>query len=224
MVDSESTNTDNLPLVHLHRPGTVETASPAAILIHGRGANERDLLPIGVQLPDELDILSVRAPQSMPRPGSFTWYDLDIEDGDIHQSQPEPDGFQESLEMVHSFVAEAIEGYNLDADRIGLLGFSQGAIMALSALVGNPEQYRWIVALNGYLAASHESIVENAAGKPVFIGCGSQDQLIPAARAKRAADRLRDAGADVRFERYPVGHATTPSEVTDIVSWVETHY
>ena len=214
----------DLPLVHEHRPGTAETDAPAAVLIHGRGTNERDLLPIGAQLPDELDVLSVRAPQSMGGPNSYTWYDLDLSGGGLHASEPDPEGFRRSLDAVHEFVEAAVEAYDLDADRVGLLGFSQGAITSLSALLERPDAYRWVVALNGYLAAEHEDDADRAAGKPVFVGCGAMDQVIPPERAERAAERLREGGAEVRFERYGVGHGTTPEEITDVVQWLEGRY
>ena len=39
-------DTEELPLVHESRPGTVASDAPAVVLLHGRGANERDLLPL----------------------------------------------------------------------------------------------------------------------------------------------------------------------------------
>ena len=125
-------------------------------------------------------------------------------------------------------------------ERITAGSISQGAITGLSALVERPEAYRWVVALNGYLAAAHEECVAPkaqrsrggeaaegdaaAAGKPVFVGCGAHDQVIPPERAERAAETLDDAGAEVRFERYGIGHGTTPEEVTDVVEWVGERY
>ncbi len=222
-VATPMTEPDELPLVHEHRAGTVSSDAPAVVLLHGRGTNERDLLPIGAQLPEELDVLAVRAPEAMGRPDSYTWYDLDLSGGGLHESQPDPEGFRRSLESVHEFVDGAVDAYDLDPDRVGLLGFSQGAITALSALLERPDAYRWIVALNGYLAADHEDRVAAAAGKPVFVGCGTMDQVIPPERAERAADLLAEAGADVRFERYQVGHGTTAAEITDVVAWVGAH-
>ncbi|CAI48554.1 alpha/beta hydrolase fold protein [Natronomonas pharaonis DSM 2160] len=213
-----------LPLVHVSRPGTVDSNAPAIVLIHGRGTNERDLLPLAAQLPDELHVLSVRAPQPMDGPDSYTWYDLDLSAGGLHASQPDPEGFRRSLDLVHDFVDAAIEAYDLDADRVGLLGFSQGAITSLSALLERPEAYRWIVALNGYLAEAHHDEVENADGTPVFVGCGNRDQVIPPERAQRAAELLGEGGAEVRFERYDVGHGTTPAAVTDVGGWLEGRY
>ena len=223
-MDTDEDSTADLPLVHVSRTGTVTENAPAVVLIHGRGTNERDLLPIAAQLPDELHVLSVRAPQEMGGPNSYTWYDLDLSGGGLHSSQPDPEGFRRSLELVHEFVEGAVEAYDLDPDRVGLLGFSQGAITSLSALLERPESYRWVVALNGYLADAHESEVDNADGKPVFVGCGSMDQVIPPERAERAAERLSEGGADVRFEQYGVGHGTTPQEITDVVEWLEGRY
>ena len=224
MSDGTETDEAELPLVHVSRPGTVESNAPAAVLIHGRGTNERDLLPIGARLPEELHVLSVRAPTSMGAPNSYTWYDLDLSAGGLHASQPDPEAFRRSLDLVHEFVERAVDTYDLDGDRVGLLGFSQGAITSLSALIERPASYRWVVALNGYLAANHEDDVGNAEGKPVFIGCGAMDRVIPSQRAERAANLLAEGGADVRFERYGVGHGTTPAEIADVTEWLDGRY
>lgn len=210
---------DDSPLVHVStEPDEPAEDAPAVVVIHGRGANERDLLPIAERLPDSLHVLSVRAPDRLQ--GGYTWYDLDLSAGGLHASQPDEEGFRRSLDLLHEFVDWAVDSYDLDPDRIGLLGFSQGAITSLSALIERPERYSWVVALHGYLAASHEERAENAAGKPVFVGAGESDQIIPVDRAERAASLLREAGADVRFERYRVGHGTTPEEIEDVAEWV----
>ena len=213
---------ENPPLEHVSSEPDAEPdegPAPAVVLIHGRGADERDLLPIAQRLSDSLHVLSVRAPDRLQ--GGYTWYDLDLSAGGLHVSQPDSEGFRRSLDRLHEFVEWATETYDIDPERVGLLGFSQGAITSLSALIERPEQYRWVVALNGYLAASHEDRAEAAAGKPIFVGAGETDQIIPAERAERAVSILRDAGVDVRFERYPVGHGTAPEEIEDVAGWVD---
>jgi phospholipase/carboxylesterase len=77
----------------------------------------------------------------MDVPDSFTWFELDLAAG-FHDSQPDPDGFRRSLDHLSAFVHGAVDAYDLDADRVGLLGFSQGAITALSALLERPDDSR----------------------------------------------------------------------------------
>lgn len=220
-----STSGTDLPLEHVSDPpSTTDGPAPAVVLLHGRGADEQDLLPIARQFPDDLHVLSVRAPDRLG-PG-YTWYDLDLSAGGLHDSQPETEGYRRSLERLAGFVDEAVDAYDLDPERVGLLGFSQGAILSLGSLLDRPEAYRWVVALNGYLAAEHDQddLIQGAAGTPVFVGCGARDDVIPAERAERAADRLRAGGLEVTFEAYPVGHGTTPEEVEDVAAWVRERY
>lgn len=211
---------DDSPLEHVSKApeNPTDDPAPAVVLIHGRGTNERDLLPIAERLPDELHVLSVRAPDRLQ--GGYTWYELDLSAGGLHASQPHAEEFRRSLDLVHEFVEWALGEYDLDPDRVGLLGFSQGSITSLAALCERPESYDWVIALNGYLAESHADSAANTAGKPVFIGAGETDQIIPVERAERAAELLEDAGADVRFEVYPVGHGTHPEEIQAVAEWV----
>lgn len=212
-----------LPLEHVHvAPDDPENA-PAVFVLHGRGADERDLLPVAEALPDDLHVVSLRAPD--PLQGGYTWYELDLSGGGLHQSQPDAEDFARALDLVTESVDAAVDAYGIDADRIGLLGFSQGAITSLSLLVTEPNRYAWVVALHGYLAASHAD--RDPAGiddKPVFVGAGTGDRVIPESRASTAAERLRAIGAAVTYETYPVGHGIGDAELTDVVAFVESVY
>lgn len=218
----------DLPLEHIHvapddggaeGPDDGGAEGPAVAVLHGRGADEEDLLPVARRLPDELHVVSLRAPDRLQ--GGYTWYDLDVPDGDLHRSQPEPEGFARSRELVRESIDAAVDAYGLDPDRIGLLGFSQGAIASLALLLEDPDRYAWAVALHGYLAASHAGLApDGVVGKPVFVGAGSADRIIPESRAAAAADRFREIGADVRSETYPVGHGVGEGELADVVAFV----
>lgn len=211
----------SLPLEHVSvAPEAPTSPSPAVILLHGRGADEQDLLGIAHELPDELHGLSVRAPTQLG-PG-YTWYDLDLSGGGLHASQPDPDDFDASLELVEDFVTGAIEAYDIDSQSIGLLGFSQGAILSLGLLARQPQAYSWVVGLHGYLPQRYEPAdLERAADVPVFLGAGTQDQVIPSTRAEDAADRLEAAGVDVTFNTYPIGHGIAPQEFGDVREFLD---
>lgn len=231
----------DLPLEHVSIEPDVPSdgPAPAVFVLHGRGADEEDLLPVAQRLPDELHVVSLRAPDRLmgvsderseseargaPQGyhGGYTWYELDVPDGDLHESQPVMDEFRRSLDLVNETVDAAIDGYDLDADRIGLLGFSQGAISSLSLLVEAPERYAWVVALHGYLAESHtDAGPEGIEDTPVFVGSGTADRIIPSSRARAAADRLREMGCPVEAHEYGSAHGIAPDELADVIEWVD---
>lgn len=212
----------DLPLEHVHVDPDAQTdgPAPAVFVLHGRGADEEDLLPVARRLPGPLHVVSLRAPD--PLMGGYTWYELEMPDGDLHRSQPNDEDFRRSLDLVSGSVDAAVDAYDLDADRLGLLGFSQGAITSLSLLLESPGRFAWVAALHGYLPDSHGGREpEGIEGKPLFVGAGSADQVIPASRSEAAADRFRELGADVTFEVYEAGHGIGRAEHADVVEFVE---
>lgn len=206
---------DATPLEHVH-VAPEEPCDRAVVVLHGRGADERDLLPVARELPPH-HVVSLRAPEQMG-PG-YTWYDLDLSAGGLHRSQPDPEGFRRSMDLVTDAVSRARERYGFES--VGLLGFSQGAITALSLLLETPAEYAWVAALHGYLAESHaDHAPDGVAGTPVFVAGGESDEVIPASRAAAAADRLRELDAAVTHEHYPTGHGIGRAELDDLVAFV----
>src|SRR5512137_1636155 len=98
--------------------------APLLILLHGRGANEDDLLGLAEYLDDRLFIVSARAPFPFQFGGGFTWYDLE------EVGKPEPAMFRKSYDKVRQFVDDVGKGYPVDRSRIFLGGFSMGAVMS----------------------------------------------------------------------------------------------
>ena len=211
----------DVPLEHVHvAPDDDLDRAPAVFVLHGRGADEEDLLPVAESLPDDLHVISLRAPDRLQ--GGYTWYELDLSGGGLHESQPHPADFRRSLELVDESVAAATDAYGLDADRIGLLGFSQGAITSFSLLVEDPGSYDWVVGLHGYLADSHAGLAPGRIeGTPVFVGAGTGDRVIPGSRAEAAAERFAELGANVTYETYATGHGIGREELADVVAFVE---
>lgn len=211
----------DLPLEHVtvESQTEIERSPPAVFVLHGRGADEQDLLPIAQRLPDELFVVSLRAPDRLM--GGYTWYELDIPEAGLHESQPHPTEFRRSLDLAHGSIEAAIDAYGLDPE-CGLLGFSQGAIVSLSLLLEAPAEYAWVVALHGYLAESHaDRNPEDIEDTPVFVAAGSADRVIPASRAATAVDRLRELGCAVEHGTYDSAHGVGPDELADLVAWVE---
>ena len=211
----------DIPLEYVHREPDGDTDA-ALFVLHGRGADEQDLLPVADQLPGDRHVISFRAPDRLR--GGYTWYELDLSGGGLESSQPDPEGFRRSLDIVAESVDAAVEQFDLDADSLGLLGFSQGAITSFSSVLEAPERFAWVVGLHGYLAEEHaDTAPEGIEGKPIFIGAGTSDQIIPASRSEAAADRLHEVGADVRYEAFNTGHGIGQGELAAVVDFVEEH-
>jgi len=205
----------DLPLEHAHAAPAKPT-NRMVVVLHGRGADEQDLLPVARELPPA-HIVSLRAPDPMG-PG-YTWYALDLSAGGLSQSQPDPDGFRRSLDLVNESIATAREAYG--AESVGLLGFSQGSITSLSLLLEEPARFDWVAALHGYLAESHaDRTPAGLEDVPVFIGAGEADEVISADRAEAAAEALREAGAPVTYRTYPTGHGIGRTELDDTVAFI----
>ena len=213
----------DIPLEHVHvapDDGVDGEPAPAVFVLHGRGADEEDLLPVAAELPDDHHVVSLRAPD--PLQGGYTWYELDLSAGGLESSQPDAEDFRRSLDLIVESVEGAVDAHGLDADRIGLLGFSQGAITSLSLLLEAPDRYAWVVALHGYLADAHADLdPDGIEGKPVFVGAGAGDRVIPESRSAAAADRFEAIGADVTRGSYPGGHGIGQEELADVVAFVE---
>lgn len=210
-----------IPLEYVHREPDDETES-ALFILHGRGADEQDLLPVADQLPGDRHVISFRAPERLQ--GGYTWYELDLSAGGLEQSQPHAEEFRRSLDLVAESVNAAVDAFDLDAGSLSLLGFSQGAITTISLLLEEPERFAWVAAHHGYLAESHaDEMPDGIEGKPVFVAGGKTDQIIPVHRSEAAADRLREIGADVTFGEFNTGHGIGRDELKSLVEFVEEH-
>ncbi|MCY4114729.1 MAG: alpha/beta fold hydrolase [Chloroflexi bacterium] len=212
-------NPISAPLDHLIAPPrTVSETCALLVLLHGRGADAHDLLPLANELGrEDLLVVSPQAPYALPGPFGigYAWYDMhDIGD-------PDPVTFEPSLARLREFIDEVVAGYPVDADRVFLLGFSQGAVMSLATASTDPRRLAGVVALSGYLP---ESVVCAEGGRlddlPVFIGHGNADPLIPVTEGHKARDVLIAKGADVTYREYSVAHRIAPEELNDIRGWL----
>ncbi len=200
-------------------PDQADDAPRGLVLLHGRGADERDLLSLAEAMGSDRTVVSFRAPMALGE--GYTWYDLDLSGGGLHASQPDAEDFEESLGALAGSVEIAIERFGLDADRVGFLGFSQGAVLAMSLMIEHPALPAWIVGLHGYLPERYDvTAIASVGDTPVFLAGGREDDIIPERRVRDAAERLAEGGVDVTYETYPVGHGVTPAELEDVESWL----
>jgi phospholipase/carboxylesterase len=201
----------------LYRPAAGEPEG-ALVLLHGRGADERDLFPLLDILDPERRLLgaTARGPLSLP-PGGAHWYVV------RRVGYPDPETFHSTYPQVAGWLDELLDEHDIPHERTVLGGFSQGSVMsyALGLGAGRPRP-AGIMALSGFLpqVEGFELDLDKAAGLPVAIGHGTYDPVISVEFGRDARDRLSEAGARVTYRESPMPHTIDPQFLRELPEWL----
>jgi phospholipase/carboxylesterase len=192
---------------------------PCLVLLHGRGSNEQDLFGLVPELPKQPLVVSARAPFPFPW-GGFFWYDISGE-----QHVPDKETFDSSLQQLREFIKELPERYPIDAKRVYLVGFSQGALMSGCMTLAEPTLLAATAMLSGYLPLSAPLAVdeEGIQNKPFFMAHGTYDNVLPVTLGRQARLHLEGLQAEVEYHEYPMDHQVIEQEMEDLRSWFSAH-
>jgi phospholipase/carboxylesterase len=188
----------------LHVGAPLETARIAVVMLHGRGSNARDILSLADAF--ELNDAAFLAPNAV----GGSWYPQRF----IQPVQHNQPWLGNALETVQAVVRHS----GLPRARVALLGFSQGACLALETAYRTGGNFQAVIGFSGGLIGADDEVgaVKGASleGTPVFIGCSDVDTHIPLERVHRSAQLLEAAGARVDKRIYPgFGHAINDDEL-----------
>lgn len=185
-------------------------AQAAMIMLHGRGADAADIIALS-QIIGGTEILYLA-----PEAAGHSWYPYSFL-APIEDNEP---GRTSALGVVTGLIAEIGNTRGIAPNRIALLGFSQGACLALEYAARHPRRYGAIFALSGGLIGETVALQEysgSLAGTPVFVGCSDSDPHIPLDRVKQSAEIIKALGANVTECIYPgMGHTIIEDEVIHI--------
>ncbi|WP_409561282.1 alpha/beta hydrolase [Hyphomicrobium sp. MC8b] len=184
-------------------------ARAAMILVHGRGASAEGML--GLADAFEAGDIAYVAPQA--RSGS--WYPQSFM-APIAQNEPH---LSNALKTLSDVVAD-VERQGVPSEKIVLLGFSQGACLALEFAARNARRFGGVAGLSGGLIGPEgtpRTYAGSLAGTPVFLGCSDIDFHIPLKRVKESAEVLKALGGNVTEIIYPgMGHTIVQDEVEHV--------
>lgn len=178
-------------------------------MLHGRGADEHDLIGLKHVLDSGMDIYSLRAPYEFDF-GGYSWFDLH-DDGSVDE-----EGFRHSRNELLSFIA------TVKSEKIFLLGFSMGAIMSYAVALTRPGLCRGIAALSGFapVQLQQEYALGNLGDLHIFVSHGINDPVIPIASARKTKELLQRSNARVEYHEYRMAHEISDECLSDIKRWM----
>jgi phospholipase/carboxylesterase len=173
-----------------------QRASRRLVLLHGWGANADDLLDLGAELvdPETVSLVALRAPHPHPAGFGRQWYPLSPAPG-WHDL---PDARRALRRRLQNLAA------SVPLEHTALLGFSQGAAMAVDAAVDLP--LAALIACSGYPHPDWQPEPRT----PVLLTHGREDPVVMATASEELERRLRDAGGSVRRVDFSGGHGIDP--------------
>jgi len=199
------------------------------IWLHGLGADGNDFAPVAHELAEHHGLPAMRyiLPHAPFRPVTINngyvmraWYDILSLGMD---QRIDHDGIKQSCAQIHALIAHQ-NTLGIPTKNIILAGFSQGAVIALSTGLQYQERLGGILALSGYLPYRAEDLKHFSSANhatPIFLGHGTQDDIVPAFFGKNAFQTLNETGHTVTWHEYPMTHSVCPAEIKDIAEWVK---
>ena len=190
----------------------------ALVMLHGRGADERDLHGLLDLLDPERRLFGVtpRAPLSLP-PGGAHWYA-------VHRiGFPDPATFKGTLPLAAAWLDDFLADNGVSPERMVIGGFSQGAVMsyALALGAGRPTPAA-VIGLSGFIPTVEGFELDlDRPGLPVAVGHGTLDPVIGVEWGRDARDRLSAGGLDVHYHESASGHSIDPGLLRELPAWIE---
>jgi predicted esterase len=191
----------------LHSGVPLEQARGVMIMLHGRGATAEDILTLSSEF-DRPDFAYL-APQA----AGYQWYPnrfiLPIATNEPYLSS--------ALQLVDELVTSVAKS-GISKERVVLLGFSQGACLAVEYAARHPQRYGGVAGLCGGLIGDVLGTYSGSMqSTPVFLGCSDRDFHIPKERVIESAAVFRELGANVTEKLYPnMGHTVNDDELAAV--------
>jgi predicted esterase len=189
----------------LHSGATLDQAKAAVIMLHGRGSTAEDILSLSTEVAQRE--VAYLAPQA----AGYQWYPnrfiAPLESNEPHLSS--------ALAVVGDLVSH-VEQAGVPPEKMVLLGFSQGACLALEYAARHAGRYGGVVGLSGALIGppgTPRNYPGSMNGTPVFLGCSDVDFHIPVETVVKSAAVFRNLGGTVTERIYPgMGHTVNEDE------------
>ena len=204
---------------HLSRPAAqAEGDHPLLVLLHGYGSDERDLMGLASLLDPRFQVVSVRAPQVLET-GGYAWFALQFTPFGLVLDHAQA---QESRQQLQAWLEVLVAAPGVDRSRVFLLGFSQGAGMALGAALHRPELVTGVVFLSGLVVPQMMPVgdPEKLRALSVLMTHGRQDPLLPIAQGRASHALLEQLPVRLCYREYEMGHEINEECLAEVQRWL----
>jgi phospholipase/carboxylesterase len=198
-------------LIYRVRRGRLHDA--LIVMLHGLSGDENAMWIFDHALPRSATVIAPRALYASEL-GGTSWARSVVRD-DLDNAD-----FQEAIERLSRFVHEAITLYEVDSQRVIVMGFSQGAALSYAFSLAQPEILRGVIALAGFLPDLSSAQPVTPALPHYLIIHGTHDEAVPIDRAREARSVLERRGASVEYHEHRVGHKVSAQGMQEIARWV----
>ncbi len=189
------------------------------LLIHGLGADERDLGGLLPHLDPDGHFATVLPRGPVAAPPGFAWYEWGGA-GEIDSA-----GFERSLVELDDLLDQTCTEHGLPRDQAVVGGFSQGGGMALALALARSERSRpaAVLAMSPALPGLDTLDVdwESAKTMPVLVQHGTDDPLVPVQRSRDLTRELEGHGIPLVYTEYPMAHQVALESVQQARAWLD---
>ncbi|SIS66716.1 alpha/beta hydrolase [Paracoccus saliphilus] len=176
-----------------------ENADAVVVFLHGYGADGADLLGLADPLAPHLPGTAFYAPdapeRSVNNPMGYQWFPIPWLDGSTEEQAKE--AMARSIDALNAYLDKVLADEGLTSDRMVLVGFSQGTMMALHVLPRREREVAGIVGFSGRLLLPERLEAETKVKPPVLLIHGDADPMVPFEDMKLAGEALEGAGFTV---------------------------
>jgi len=188
---------------------------PVIYVLHGMGSDEVDIYSLVEDLRETFILIAIRGPHAVG--SGYAYYQIK------RIGFPDMESFDSSIQDLSRFIEDAKERLPIDQDRQFVVGFSQGAILAMTLGLSLGPRLRGIVAIHGYIPdqIKTRTPIDNLDPLSVLITQGERDEMFPPMIGEANKDFFVQRCSDVSYQVYSHGHWVSDQERLDIRDWLK---
>jgi phospholipase/carboxylesterase len=200
--------------VHLPAKLDPDRKYPVVFLLHGKGSNEKNMLGLVSPLEEDFILIGIRG--NLPLGAGYQYYDL------ISLGNPVREMFDDAVKQLETFIGYATDKYPIEPLKRYVLGFSQGAILAMTLALTMGDRLKGIVALNGYVPdfVKNEYPLSSVKDVSVFVSHGEYDSVFPVRIGHETAAYFKDRTTRLVSKLYPTDHGVGEENRLDVLNWL----